>query len=99
MYEIDGIVYAGEPDEIIGVTQVWVIDDSKLLIWFSTGERKVFDAARLIGEGGVFSQLADKELFRQAHVGYGTVVWNETLDIAPEYLYENSAAVDQVHPA
>ncbi|WP_308578847.1 DUF2442 domain-containing protein [uncultured Oribacterium sp.] len=39
----------------------------------------------------IYQQLNDLDFFLTAHVEDGTVIWNDELDIAPEYLYENSA--------
>jgi hypothetical protein len=91
MYEIDGILYAGEQNSPIEVKSVQATDDFRLVLKFSTGEDKVYSALSLIQEG-VFKCLQDISLFKQAHVDYGTVVWNDVIDIAPEYLYENSSA-------
>jgi len=90
MYEIDGIVYAGEAEKAITVKQVRALSDYKLILKFSTGEKKVFDAKELINTDGVFQKLKDMELFKQAYIDYGTVAWNEELDISPEYLYKYS---------
>ena len=57
-----------------------------LLVEFADGSVKACDMAEL---GGVFARLNDREFFRKAHVETGAVVWDETLDIAPEYLYEH----------
>ena len=90
MYEMNGVVYAGMPEASVAVKQVQAKSDYTLIVRFSTGEQKVFNAIPLIENGGVFAKLSDINLFLQAHVDYGTVVWNDALDIAPEYLYENS---------
>ena len=99
MYEMDGVVYAGIPETPISVKQVQAKSDYTLQIRFSTGEQKVFNATLLIEKGGVFARLSDMNLFLQAHVDYGTVVWGDTLDIAPEYLYDNSQSVGRTNIA
>jgi len=97
MYEIDGITYADNPN-VIKVKQVRATDDYKLYLKFSTGEDKVFDASTLIDQPypGVFEQLKDVDLFKRAYIDYNTVVWNEDLDVAPEYLYDYSMKVEVV---
>ncbi len=60
-----------------------------MLITFSTGETKLFDARPYL-EKGVFARLKNPELFRQAYVAYDTVCWPGDLDIAPETLYDRS---------
>lgn len=39
MYEIDGIVYAGEAEKPITIKQVRTTDDYELILWFSNGWR------------------------------------------------------------
>lgn len=71
------------------VVKVIPKDDYKMLITFSTGETKLFDARPYL-EKGVFIRLKDPELFKQAYVAFDTVCWPGDLDIAPETLYDRS---------
>ena len=89
MREKDGIVYADNQKPMIKVKTVKANDDYSLFLQFSDGSEKIFNATTLIGKG-VFTQLKNLEPFKQAYVDYGTVVWNEMLDICPDYLYTNS---------
>jgi len=89
MYIRDGIVYAGEVDKPIRVRAVVPIDDYCLHLTFTNGEQRIFDCKPLF-QYEVFSALKDCELFNKAHVDYGTVVWNEDIDYAPETLYSAS---------
>lgn len=89
MFEKDDIVYADDPTPLIKVKTVYAYDDYSLILNFSNGEVKKFNANNLI-KSGVFAKLSDINLFKQVHVDYGTVVWNEDLDICPNYLYQNS---------
>lgn len=91
MYIVDGIAYAGEPTPEIKVSGVRPLDNYKLWLRFSTGEAKIFDFSPLLGEQS-FAPLADEKVFRGVYIDYGVTVWNDgDIDIAPEYLYENSA--------
>ena len=36
---------------------------------------------------GVFAALKDPEVFKQAHVEYGTVTWPGEIDLAPDAMY------------
>ena len=38
----------------------------------------------------IFKQLQDINLFNRAYVSYGTVAWNDDLDIDPDTLYSSS---------
>jgi hypothetical protein len=64
-------------------------DDFQMLVTFSTGETKLFDARPYL-EKGVFTRLKNPELFKQAYVAFDTVCWPGDLDIAPETLYDRS---------
>jgi hypothetical protein len=72
------------------VTKVVTRDDYQLLVTFSTGEIKLFDARPYL-EKGVFTKLKNPDIFKQAYVAYDTVCWPGDLDIAPETLYDRSA--------
>ena len=67
-------------------------DDFLMLITFSTGETKLFDARPYL-EKGVFTRLKNLELFKQAYVAFDTVCWPGDLDIAPETLYDRSQSL------
>lgn len=64
----------------------------KLLITFSNGEKRVYDAQDDVRHG-VFTALQNKVLFSRARIERGTVVWNDELDIAPEALYSESMGI------
>ncbi|UBB91037.1 DUF2442 domain-containing protein [Candidatus Kaistella beijingensis] len=39
---------------------------------------------------GVFKELKDTELFKNAHLILGTVSWNDEIDFSPDTLYLDS---------
>ena len=75
---------------------VKTLKDYKLLIEFSNGEKKIYDAKTDISHG-IFKSLKDKNLFSLATIARGTVTWNDDLDIAPETLYEESKLVEHAN--
>jgi hypothetical protein len=88
MYELNGVVYADNPTQLITVKYVRPLDDYNLLVRFSTGEEKKVDVSACLDEP-VFRPLQDINLFKSVYIDYGTVVWRDgTIDIAPEYLYD-----------
>jgi hypothetical protein len=90
MYIINGIAYAGEPADIIKVQSVKTLPDYCLLLKFSTGEKRIFDAYGLL-QYPVYKPLINKEIFNNAYIEGGTVAWNNgDIDIAPETLYYES---------
>jgi hypothetical protein len=80
--------------DLIDVISVRTLPDYKLLLEFETGEKKIFDFSSKL-EYPIFKKLKNKTLFDKAHVMYGTVVWDENTDIAPERLYSDSIPVLQ----
>ncbi|MGN0906528.1 MAG: DUF2442 domain-containing protein [Bullifex sp.] len=89
MFIINGIVYADSEAESITVNDAKALDGLIMIITFSNGERRLFDATILDGE--VFKPLMDNDIFKAFKVEFGTITWaHGEIDIAPEYLYRNS---------
>lgn len=89
MYIIDGIVYGGEPKQPVKVIKVKALQDKILLVTFSTGEVRLFDASVL--KGKVFEPLKDDNIFKDVYVDFGVVTWeNGKIDCSPEFMYQNS---------
>ena len=94
MYEIDGVYYAGRPADEHRVLEAKPLTGGMLLVTFSSGERKLFDTTEL--QGSAFAPLKDEKVFRTAKVEHGFVSWADgSIDIAPEYLYENSVPYEE----
>jgi hypothetical protein len=94
MYIVNDIAYAGDQTQPIKISGVRPMKEYKLWLRFSTGEARVFDFKPLLSQKG-FEPLADPEVFAGVYIDYGVTVWNDgNIDIAPEYLYENSVAAD-----
>ena len=88
MFSLNGIVYASEKTENIQVVSAKPLDDMMILT-FSTGEQRLFDATILTGEA--FAPLSDENIFKNYKVVAGVVTWlDEEIDCAPEYMYTNS---------
>ena len=74
----------------------WIVTDVKasknyeLHLSCANGKKGAFNFLSEL-QKPIYQRLKDLDFFLTAHVEDGTVVWNEELDIAPEYLYENSA--------
>jgi hypothetical protein len=72
------------------VTDVQALDGYRVELTFSDGVRGVVDLAnRIVGRGGVFGPLEDREYFRQAAVDrqLGTIVWPNGVDFCPDLLH------------
>ncbi|MBD2212944.1 DUF2442 domain-containing protein [Nostoc linckia FACHB-104] len=80
--------------EIIGVEYK---EDYKLELEFNTGERKIVDLLPHL-HGEVFEPLKDKKLFIKFGLEWGTIVWENEADFAPEFLYDIGVDVEQEEP-
>lgn len=95
MFEINGIVYANELVPMIKIVEAKITDIGMMLITFSTGEKRVFDASAL--NGPVFEPLKDNNIFQDFKISHGVLTWcDEEIDCAPEYIYEHSFAYEQL---
>ena len=85
----DDIVCSPNTELPIVVLKAEPLDDHSLIVIFSTGEKRYFDAKKLTGS--VFEPLKDEKIFEDMTVRHGVITWdNESIDIAPEYVYSNS---------
>ena len=95
MFIKDGIAYAGEKTPVIKVSGIRPMENHLLWIRFNTGEAKVFDLKPLL-DTPAFAPLKDESLFRGVYIDYGITVWMDgDIDIAPEYLYQNSITYEE----
>ncbi len=96
MFVVNGIVYASEKKNDIEVISAKPLDDMMMLLTFSSGEQRLFDATILTGSA--FLPLKDDAIFKNCKVVDGTVTWmDEEIDCAAEFMYENSFAYPSSH--
>lgn len=89
MFEVNGILYAGSAKELLKIQDAKVTGEKMLLLTFSSGEKRVFDATVLNEE--VFTPLNDPDIFSNFKIVHGVVTWmDEEIDCAPENMYEHS---------
>ena len=101
MFEENEILYADSSKELLKIQDAKVIGSKALLLTFSSGEKRAFDATVL--KGTVFAPLNDPAIFNNFKIVHGVITWmNEDIDCAPEYMYEHSYAylpnVKEVEP-
>jgi hypothetical protein len=70
------------------VRELEVLPPYTLKLRFEDGSVKTYDMTSHLNSFPWYP-LRDKELFKSARVFAGSVVWSDTIDIAPEELYEN----------
>ena len=71
------------------IIKVEPLEDYKLLLTFENNEKKIKDMKPYL-EKGVFKKLQNVEVFKNVKIKYGTVCWDEDIDICADSLYETS---------
>lgn len=71
------------------VRDVTPMENYKLLLTFTNGERRIFDAKPLLAMS-VFKPLCNIQFFQSVKVSYGTVSWPQDIDYCPDTLYSES---------
>lgn len=88
MFILNEIVYASERKDNIQVISAKPLDNMMMILTFSTGEQRLFDATILTGSA--FQPLTDEAIFKDCKIVNGIVTWmDEEIDCAPEYMYEH----------
>lgn len=96
MYIVNDIAYASEAKEGIKVDELKVIDNLCLLLTFSNGEMRIYDATELL-KYPVYDRLKNFSFFKKAYIENGIVMWeNGEIDISPEEMYENSYTYERM---
>jgi hypothetical protein len=75
------------------VVSVQPLPRHRLLLQFSNGERRIFDAVDLLSKG-VFQQLSDPAAFAAVRVVHGCLEWPGEIDLCYHTLYYGSTPVD-----
>ena len=79
------------------VTNVKVVDDTLMEVFFSDGEHGLVNVSSLL-DLGVFKALRDPAVFAQVRVAFGTVEWPGEIDLDPEWLYEKISLAKVAEP-
>ena len=74
------------------IVHIRPLEDFSVLVVFDDGKTKICNLSDHL-ERGIFKALKDKKIFNLVHVEHGAAVWNEHIDIAPEYLYEHGTTL------
>ncbi|MBI3583426.1 MAG: DUF2442 domain-containing protein [Nitrospinae bacterium] len=80
----------------LSVKKVEPVGDYKLHLTFENGEEKIFDVSPYLNIGK-FAELRDLSLFNSVTIRFDTIEWANHLDMDPEYLYEKSIKIENVH--
>lgn len=81
MFVLNGIVHASEKQENIEILSAKPLDDMMMILTFSTGEQRLFDATIL--KGAAFQPLTNDTIFKNCKVVNGVVTWMKILTALP----------------
>ncbi len=74
------------------VTEATPCGGYNVKVQFDTGETGVFNCEYLMSDP-YWSCLRDERVFKTARAEYGTIVWDNNVDVAPESVWEKCNAV------
>lgn len=96
MYVVDDIAYADDFHiEEIKVTKIKIVSDLCMLVYFSNGEKRIFDGTFLL-QFPVYEKLQNFEIFKNARIENGIIAWdNGQIDISADTIYNNSFKYEQ----
>lgn len=77
------------------VISIKPLPEYRLLLEFSNGERRVFDASEYLSFG-VFAQLRDPAAFAAAYVDCGSVEWPAGAGLSYDTVYLESTLADDL---
>ncbi|MBP3714835.1 MAG: DUF2442 domain-containing protein [Phocaeicola sp.] len=78
-------------ENIIWINDAEVLNDFCLALTFNDGSKKIFDCKPLINKDSRYRVLQEKDNFKNFILDGWTITWmGGTIDIAPEYLYQES---------
>ncbi len=81
--------------KLLEITKAEYLEGYRLLVWFNDGALKVVDLSGYLYKLHL-ARLRDEGRLRRFQVDLGTIVWDDEIDIAPEFLY--NIAVETLRP-
>jgi len=75
---------------MISVTAAYYIEQYKIHVTFNNHESGIIDLQEAMTQDRrqIFNQLVDIDQFKRFSIKADTIVWENGLDLAPEFLYE-----------
>lgn len=77
----------------LAVKKVQPIDNYRLILTFSNGEKRQFDMNPYL-ETGIFKELQDVSIFNSVRVSFDSIEWDNDADMDPEILYTESTIIE-----
>ena len=75
---------------MIRVIHAELEDDYKIYLEFNDGVKGTIDFEKILNEDhrNIIRELLDKKLFQTVKINLNTLCWDNEVDFAPDYLYE-----------
>jgi len=82
---------------MIHVIKAEIKNDYYIFVEFNDGTKGTIDFKKIIEEDHreVIRELLDKKIFNTVKVNLNTLCWNNEVDFAPEYLYEQIRLIEK----
>lgn len=74
------------------IINVEVLENYELLLTFDNNVKKIKDMKPYLDKG-VFTKLKDKDIFNKVKISFGTISWEDDIDMCADNLYETSEEV------
>jgi hypothetical protein len=83
---------------IISVINAELRDDYEVYVEFDNGAKGVIDFKKILEDerSQLMRDLLNKELFKTMKINLDTLCWDNDVDFAPDYLYEQVMAAKKV---
>ena len=76
------------------IIEVEALKDYQLKLIFDNGEIKIKDMKPYLDKG-IFKKLKDINVFNNVKIKYGTISWENDIDICADSLYETSKTIEK----
>lgn len=74
------------------IVNVEILENYELLLTFDNNVKKIKDMKPYLDKG-VFTKLKDKDVFNKVKISFGTISWENDIDMCADSLYETSEEV------
>ena len=83
---------------MIQVINAELQNDYRICVEFNNGTKGIIDFKKILEEDHreIIRELLDKELFKTVKVNLNTLCWDNDVDFAPDYLYEQIEIKEKV---
>ena len=76
------------------IIEVEALKDYQLKLIFDNGEIKIKDMKPYLDKG-IFKKLKDINVFNNVKIKYGTISWENDIDMCADSLYETSKTIEK----